>query len=115
MNNNDYDRITEVCDDSLNEFINTHDRCVLLCLKEKCPYCIQFLPIVSSIAQEMPEVTFARINIDENKKTAKNLNVRTVPTIIVFYQHSVKKGIIGMKSKFTIQNDIRLAFATAHF
>lgn len=115
MNRKNLDQLIEVTDDSLSNFIKIHDKCVLLCWKEKCPYCRQFFPIVSSISHELSNITFAQMNIDKNKKTPKNLNVRTVPTIIVFYQRSVKKGIIGMKSKFAIKNDIRLAFATTHF
>ena len=115
MNRINLDEFIEVTDESLSDFIKTHEKCVLLCWKEKCPYCRQFFPIVSSVSHELKNITFAQINIDKNKKAAKNLNVRTVPTIIVFYQRSVKKGIIGMKSKFAIKNDIRLAFATAYF
>lgn len=115
MNEKNYDRITEINDESLNEFINTNEKCVLLCWKETCPFCNQFFPIVSSIAQEMSDVTFAQINIGKNKKTAKNLNLRTVPTLIVLHRGTVKKGIIGMKSKIATENDIRLAFATTFF
>ena len=112
MNNSSKDYISQITDASFQSFIQENKRGIVLCLKDNCPYCTQYLPIVLSIAQEIDDISFAKIDIIENKKTAKNLNIRTVPTLIIFQNGKAKKGIIGMKSKGETEKEIRLTFAT---
>lgn len=112
MNNSSKDPIYQITDTSFQSFIKENKKGIVLCLKDNCPYCTQYLPIVSAIAQEMNDVSFSQINIGKNKKTAKNLNIKTVPTLIIFKNGKAKKGIIGMKSKGATEKEIRLAFAT---
>ena len=105
--------LISLTDKSFTSFLKENEKAVVLCWNENCPYCDQFFPIVSTISQEMTGVAFAHIDLKKNKKTAKNLNIRTVPTLIIFQNGKVKKGIIGMKSKVATERDIRLAFAVA--
>ncbi|MBS3778578.1 MAG: thioredoxin family protein [Candidatus Thermoplasmatota archaeon] len=111
MNNTSKDHVSQITDESFRSFIKENNKVIVLCVRHNCPYCNQYLPIVSTIAQEMDDTSFAQINISKNKKTAKNLNIRIVPTLIIFQNGKVKKGIIGMKSKGTTEKEIRLAFA----
>jgi thioredoxin 1 len=112
MNNSSKKYVSQITDKSFRSFIQENKRGIVLCLKNNCPYCTQYLPIVSAIDQEMNDVSFAQIDISENKKTARNLNIRTVPTLIIFQNGKAKKGIIGMKSKTIIEKEIHQTFAT---
>ena len=94
MNNSSKDYISQITDASFQSFIQENKRGIVLCLKDNCPYCTQYLPIVSTIAQEMNDVSFAQIDISKNRKTAKNLNIRMVPMLIIFHNGNPKKALL---------------------
>lgn len=57
-------------------------------------------PIVSEVADEMAgKATIGKLNIDENKRTAANLGIRNIPTIIIFKDGKVADKLVGVKTK----------------
>lgn len=51
---------------------------------EWCGPCLQIAPSLEEISDEMPNVTIAKINIDENPQTPTQFGVRGIPTMILF-------------------------------
>jgi thioredoxin 1 len=50
-----------------------------------CPFCRQFTPIVEAKSAEYAgKVKFVNINVDENRKLAQQLQIKGVPTLMVF-------------------------------
>jgi len=57
-------------------------------------------PIVSEVADELEgKAAICKLNIDENKKTAGKLGIRSIPTIIIFKNGKVANKLVGVKSK----------------
>jgi len=57
-------------------------------------------PIVSEVADEMlGKAAICKLNIDENKKTATELGIRSIPTIIIFKNGKIVKQLVGVKTK----------------
>lgn len=54
-----------------------------------CGPCIQFAPIFEKAAENYPDVTFAKVNIDEQQAIASQYGIHSVPTVMV-----VRDGII---------------------
>lgn len=52
-----------------------------------CPGCKQLAPIVESVAEELEEVAFYNIDVDEDLEFAQQYQVMSIPTLILF-----KKG-----------------------
>ncbi|CAA6824017.1 MAG: Thioredoxin [uncultured Sulfurovum sp.] len=50
---------------------------------EWCGPCKQFAPIFDRAAEKYPDVTFGKVNIDEQKAIATQYGVHSVPTILV--------------------------------
>jgi thioredoxin len=48
-----------------------------------CGPCIQFGPTFEKIAEKHPEVTFAKINTEEEKGLAGHFQIQSIPTIMV--------------------------------
>lgn len=51
---------------------------------EWCGPCLQIAPSLEQISEEMPGVTIAKINIDENPMTPSQFGVRGIPTMVMF-------------------------------
>lgn len=52
-----------------------------------CGPCRNFAPIFESVAKEHPDVTFAKINTEEEQELASALQIRSIPTLMVFREN----------------------------
>lgn len=52
-----------------------------------CGPCRNFAPIFESVAEEHPDVTFAKINTEEEQELAGALQIRSIPTLMVFREN----------------------------
>jgi thioredoxin 1 len=65
-----------------------------------CGPCQYFKPIMEEIAAEYgDDIEVARLNIDEQIETARELNVMDIPTVIVFDNGRQDKVIVGAHEK----------------
>lgn len=78
-------------------------KCVVDFSAEWCGPCKALSPVFKSIANEMPEVSFAKIDIDDNHEVAAKYNIKSVPCILVFKDGNEVGRITGfspeMKTK----------------
>jgi thioredoxin 1 len=66
---------------------------------EWCGPCKMIAPILGEIATEQPDITIAKLNVDENPDIAMRFNVMSIPTLLVFDKGEVRKRIVGAKGK----------------
>jgi len=70
---------------------------------EWCTPCKMIAPVLEEIAAlHSDKLTIAKLNIDENPKTAMNYNVMSIPTMTVYVDGKPVKSIIGAKPKSAI-------------
>ena len=61
-----------------------------------CAPCRALAPKVEAIATQYEgRVTVAKVDIDKNRKTAMNYNVRSIPTVLVFKGGEVVGQVVG--------------------
>ncbi len=49
-----------------------------------CGPCRSLIPRLEGLESKYPNVTFVKVNVDENMEYAMELGIRTVPTVIVY-------------------------------
>ncbi len=49
-----------------------------------CGPCRAFAPVYERVADANPDVTFAKINTDEEQELASAFNIRSIPTLMIF-------------------------------
>jgi thioredoxin 1 len=64
-----------------------------------CGPCKVMSPIVDELAGEMDGVTIGKVNVDENSELARQFNVLSIPTFIVFKSGQVVEQFSGSMSK----------------
>ncbi|MBZ8140646.1 thioredoxin [Rubrivivax gelatinosus] len=70
---------------------------------EWCAPCKSLLPVIAEVAQIYAgEVAVAKINADENPIVTKRLQVRGLPTLILFKDGVEQERLLGMISKTRI-------------
>lgn len=71
-----------------------------------CAPCRMVAPVLHQISEEMPDVKFETVDIDEHPEAAMLYGIRTVPTVLIIKDGKIKKTIIGANPKRTYMEAI---------
>ncbi|MDF0480833.1 thioredoxin [Vagococcus sp. PNs007] len=64
-----------------------------------CGPCRMQGPIIDELAEEMPEVSIGKINVDENAATAANFGVQSIPTLLIKKDGQIVETLVGVHRK----------------
>lgn len=74
---------------------------------EWCAPCRMIAPILDELAQEYAgRVTVAKLNVDENPRTAARFGIRSIPTLLIFKEGERIDQVIGAVPRTVIQSKI---------
>jgi thioredoxin 1 len=76
-----------------------------------CGPCKMLGPRFEELSKEMPDIKFCKLNVDENENTAVKLEIRNLPTLIMFEKGQITGKIIGAMSKDAMKEKINQAFS----
>ena len=68
-----------------------------------CGPCRMLAPTLDEIAAEHPEITLAKVNVDEEQELAVQLQVMSIPTLILFKGGKPVATSIGFRPKETLE------------
>ena len=75
-----------------------------------CGPCRAVAPVVEELAQEMEgKVSFAKLNVDENPRTAPRYSIHSIPTLILFKEGKPVKQFVGSKPKAELKKGLEEA------
>jgi len=91
----------EVTDESFERDVLEADKPVIVDFWAPwCGPCRAVEPILAELEHEHePEVTFAKLNIDENIETASRYSVLSIPTAILFEGGNPQETVIGARPR----------------
>ena len=72
-----------------------------------CRPCLMLAPILDELAEEYSgKITFARMDVDQNPKTASKYQVMSIPTLLLFKKGEPVSHIVGYKKKAELKRDL---------
>ncbi len=71
-----------------------------------CGPCRTMGPIFEELAQEMPDLTFAKVNVDEAPDLAMRFNVLSIPTLIIMKAGSEIGRLQGATTKDVLKEKL---------
>jgi thioredoxin 1 len=98
-----------ILDDAhFDEIIQQHPLMLIDCWAAWCGPCRIIAPIIDELARDYAgRVTVAKLNIDENPKTAMRFGIMSIPTLLVMKNGKEVDRIIGAVPKPFIEERLR--------
>ncbi len=70
-----------------------------------CGPCKAIGPIIETLAKDFKDqVKFVKCNVDDNPATPSQLEIRAIPTLILFKDGEIKNRITGMTAKGKLED-----------
>jgi len=67
-----------------------------------CGPCRMLSPVIDEIAEERPDITVGKINVDNENALAMKYGVMSIPTLIIFKDGKETARIVGARPKADI-------------
>jgi len=72
-----------------------------------CYPCKMMMPVVDEISSELKDVSFYKINVDNNEDIAVKFNVQSIPRFLVFKDGILKGTYVGGREKDQLVSEIK--------
>ena len=72
-----------------------------------CGPCTILSPVVEELAQEHPEISFCKVNVDEVPELAQRYQISAIPTLLLFKDGQPVDMSVGVKSKAELENFLK--------
>ncbi len=75
-----------------------------------CRPCLMVAPVLEELAEEYGgRITIAKMDVDQNAKTAAKYSIMAIPTLIIFKKGKPVSQIVGFKPKAELKRDLDAA------
>lgn len=102
-----FNRPVEVTDATLTEVVSNNSLVVVDCWAPWCGPCYMVAPVVEELARDYAgKILFGKLNVDENRRTAMQHQIMSIPTMLVFKNGKLVDRIIGAMPKQMLEPKI---------
>ncbi|MCI2057697.1 MAG: thioredoxin [Oscillibacter sp.] len=72
-----------------------------------CGPCKMIAPVVDQLAQEHPEIAVGRVNVDEETELARQFEIMSIPTLMLFRNGKPVATSVGVRPKAALEAMLR--------
>ena len=90
--------VKQINKDEFNESIK-EGKVVVDLFATWCGPCKMLSPIIDEISEEITTTKFFKVDVDDNEDIAREYNVMSIPTILVFENGNLINTIVGLRGK----------------
>ena len=69
------------------------------CYADWCGPCRMLSPIVDEVSEELKDVTFYKLNVDDAEDVSTKYGIMSIPTLLIFDKGELKEQLVGFKTK----------------
>lgn len=98
--------------EDIQELINSTENLVLYFSAAWCVPCRTMSPLVQDLSKEHPEITVAKVSIEDSLDVVNDFSIKSVP-VLLFFKNGTKVGsLLGQQVKRSIEAKIQELLAT---
>ncbi|MGH9293540.1 MAG: thioredoxin [Acidimicrobiales bacterium] len=103
----DNGNVITVNDDDFDEQVTASEVPVLVDFWAAwCGPCKAVSPVLEEIAGERAGLRIAKLNVDDNPRTAQRYQVMSIPTLLLFKDGEAQRRIVGSRPKSQILSEV---------
>ena len=85
-----------VTDATIAQTIKEYPLVVIDCWAEWCGPCHMVAPVIQELARDHAgKIVFGKLNTDENRMSANNYNIMSIPTLLIFKNGKLIDQVVG--------------------
>lgn len=98
-------RVVEIKESEFDEKVK-NGKVLVDCYAVWCGPCQMLSPIVDELAEEIKTISFYKLNIDESNEIPERYGIMSIPTLLLFENGTLKKTLVGFKSKEELEKEL---------
>ena len=81
--------VVELTKDNFEQVITSNPTVIVDYWAPWCGPCRGFAPVFERVAEQNPDVVFAKVNTDDEQEIAAHFQIRSIPTLMVFREQII--------------------------
>ena len=81
--------VIELTKDNFEQVVTSNPTVIVDYWAPWCGPCRGFAPVFERVAEQNPDVVFAKVNTDEEQEIAGHFQIRSIPTLMVFREQII--------------------------
>ena len=90
--------VKQITDKEFDEAIKT-GKVLVDCYAEWCGPCKMLSPVIDELSEELSDINFYKLNVDESDEVVRKYSVMSIPTLLIFEDGELKNTSVGFKNK----------------
>ena len=90
--------VKQITDKEFDESIKT-GKVLVDFYADWCGPCKMLSPVVDELSEELKDISFYKLNVDESDEVVRKYSVMSIPTLLIFENGELKNTSVGFKSK----------------
>lgn len=96
--------VKEITESEFSNVIKSNKKVLVDCYAPWCGPCKMISPIVDMLSEEIKDVSFYKINVDNAQEMAVNYGIMSIPTLLIFENGEMKNRVVGFRSKSELED-----------
>ena len=98
--------VKEIKEEDFKETIK-EGRVLVDCYADWCGPCRMLSPIVDQLSEELKDINFYKLNVDDAEETSAEYGIMSIPTLLLFENGELKEQLVGFRSKDELLNILK--------
>ena len=100
-------RTIDITDSTFENTLKSNSLVVVDCWAPWCGPCRMIGPVIDTLSEEYEDVTFGKLNTDENLEISRKFQIMAIPTLLFFKKGKLVERITGVVPKGQIEGVIK--------